>query len=377
MTTPFEKRYANPVPVPAWWRSQEQAIQDFLDRDISRGRVATLAESPGGRRIRCVSYGEPEPERMGTANFNSAVGARDPETFFCRRGDRERPVLVVLAGVHGAEFEGMIGALSLLEIMERGRDLRGEPRPDLQELFGRLRLIVIPLANPDGRARVPYDGWVGLPEEEMHRCNQGTRADGSLYGWPGCKAMHPMRGDVGGLGAYFDDAGVNLMHDEWFAPLSPATPALLGMAREEAPDVLLNLHSCNGDPHVQALPYVPLGVQERLQAWCRGFYAELDSAELPHLGLPGLQPEHRNTACPPPFNLTSAFYHAGVALPATFESTHDMVSPHGGPSRSVGYPGILHAHHILFESAAQWLLDGTPVANEDHGNTAKEQASHD
>ena len=30
---------------------------------------------------------------------------------------------------------------------------------------------------------------------------QGTRRDGSLYGWPGCKAVHPMTGDVGIFGA--------------------------------------------------------------------------------------------------------------------------------------------------------------------------------
>lgn len=351
----FEKRYSNPVAVPSWWRSREHAIQDFLDDSIAEGHVATLAESPGGRPIGAVSYGDPEPELKGTANFNSAVGAGNVEEYFCRRSDRERPVLVVIAGVHGQEVEGMVGALSLLEIMERGRDLRGNPRPELQRLFGRLRLIVIPLANPDGRARVPYDGWVGLPEDEMHRVGQGTRADGSLYGWPGCKAVHPMRGDVGGLGGYFDDAGVNLMHDEWFAPMAPITAALLRLAREEAPDMLLNLHSYAPDPGVCALPYVPLGVQEQLQGWSREVYAELESAGLPHNRVPPLNADNANNDCPPPFNLTCALYHAGVALPVTFESTHDMDSSKG-PTKPFGYDGILCTHHILFKTAAEALL---------------------
>ncbi len=68
-----------------------------------------------------------------------------------------------------------------------------------------------------GVKRCPYDSFVGLPTEIMTKYGQGTRKDGSLYGWPGAKAVHPMKGDVKILGAYFNDDGINPMHDDCFS----------------------------------------------------------------------------------------------------------------------------------------------------------------
>lgn len=76
----------------------------------------------------------------------------------------------------------------------------------------------------------------------MTKYGQGTRKDGSLYGWPGAKAVHPMRGDVGILGAYFNDDGINPMHDEFFAPMAEETKAIVQVARQEAPDITVSLH---------------------------------------------------------------------------------------------------------------------------------------
>lgn len=178
------------VAPPAWWTGREDEIQAFLDARVRRGRVATLSTSPGGRAVRAVAYGEAEPELRGSANWGSALAAGEPEAYL-RRDERERPVLMVLAGVHGQEMEGMVAALSLLSVMETGEDLRGRPQATLRQALDRLRLVVIPCANPDGRARCPYDGWVGLPIAEMAKWGQGTRKDGTAYGWPGCKAGRP------------------------------------------------------------------------------------------------------------------------------------------------------------------------------------------
>ena len=106
---------------PSWWPSRAEEIDRFLDDEVKQGRVETLCASPGGRRVKAVFYGQPEPELRGKANFNSALGARDPEAFYAR-GKRRRPVVFVLAGVHGQEVEGMVGALTLVKIMESGRD---------------------------------------------------------------------------------------------------------------------------------------------------------------------------------------------------------------------------------------------------------------
>lgn len=309
-----------------------------------------IGRSNGGRAVRAVCYGDPEPALRGNANHNSALGAGEAEAYW-RRHLRHRPVVFVLAGMHGHEVEGMMGALSILRLMEEDVDLAGTARPALLQKLRQTRLIVVPLANPDGRARVPYDGWVGLPLPEMTRVGQGTRADGSSYGWPGCKAVHPMRGDVGELGGYFDDAGVNLAHDEFFAPMSPVTAPLLKLVSAEGPDLFLNLHSYNFAPGILPLAYVPLQVKRQLAEWTRHYYSRMSAAGLPHHpAVPEPAPDGEDEGTPPAFNFTSAAWHAGAALPFTFECGHGLADD--SAPRDFGYGEILHAHHILFETAA-------------------------
>jgi hypothetical protein len=105
--------------------------------------------------------------------------------------------------------------------------------------FPKLRqvpVLIVPSANPDGRARCRFDSWVGEELATNERAEMGTKPDGSNYQWPAVKRIHPMRGAaVGTLGAYFNDDGINLMHDEWFDPMAAETRAYLKLAREEAP----------------------------------------------------------------------------------------------------------------------------------------------
>lgn len=260
---------------------------------------------------------------------------------------------MIVAGVHGAEVEGMVGALSAISIVETGTDQAGREQPELAEKLRRLRLIIVPVANPDGRARVPYDGWVGLPTAEMHRVGQGTRRDGSSYGWPGCKAVHPMCGDVGGLGGYFDDAGVNLVHDEWAAPMSETTRALLRLVHEEGPDMVLDWHSHENVPCVLQTAYVPQAVKEDVTRFATDYYAALDRADLPAHGTPPA-PRADGPAgeVPPPFDMTSMFYHVGAALPITFESPHGLADGRA----PFTYEQILQVHHVLLAAAADHLL---------------------
>ncbi|MGB2822405.1 MAG: hypothetical protein WBF17_15575 [Phycisphaerae bacterium] len=346
------KLLRSPTPVPRWWISRPDEVRSFLERTVRRGEMRLLATSPGGRGVHAVFYGRPEPHLRGKANWNSALAAGDPDAYY-RRGParRKRPVLVILAGVHGQEMEGMVAALSAISVMETGKDLTGRLQADLRGKLGRLRLIVIPLANPDGRARCPYDGWVALPTEEMTRFGQGTRRDGSLYGWPGCKAVHPMTGDVGILGAYFDDDGVNLMHDEWHAPMSGTTKALLGLVAGEGPDMLLNLHGHASPPAVLQTAYVPVATKRETSSFAESCYAALDAGQVPHGRVPTAGMDGLPGKVPPSFNLTSMFYHAGAALPMTFESPQGMKDAR----KPFDYPAILDLHHVLFGAAADWL----------------------
>ena len=343
------------IPVPDWWRSREDQIQDFIDNKVAIGKVQVLAKSPGGRKVRSVSYGDPEPELRGTANFNSALGAGNPGAYYRRGpGVRERPVLVLLAGVHGQEMEAMMGIVSIINLMETGMDLIGKEHPSLLSKLQRLRLIVIPIANPDGRARVPYEGWCGLPVEEMTRWGTGTKKNGDLYGWPQCKAVHPMKGDVGILGGYFDDDGVNIFQDQWFSPMSPVTGALLRLAHNEGPDMLINLHGHGNDPEVLPTNYVPFSAKRKLEKFAQFYYRNLMKIGYPfHLSQLFSFGGDDPAKSPPPFNFDSMLFHTGVDLSFTHECPGGFIN-YG--FYEYKYEDFLNIHHVLFETAADYLL---------------------
>lgn len=354
MTVP-QQAISSPVPAPDWWKTDTVSIEREIATRIVAGEASQLSVSPGGRPVYAVHYGAAEPEWRGTANFNSALGANNPEAYY-RRSKRERPVLCIIGGIHGHEVEGVAGALSVIRLLESGADLAGRPRPELAAKLRRLRVVVVPLANPDGRARVPYQGWSGMPQDEMTRWGQGTRRNGELYRWQPCKEVHPMTGDVGLLGAYFDDNGVNMMHDDWAEPMSETTLALLRLAAAEGPDCLINLHSYSSPPGVLPTTYVPAVQQRRIDAFAARLYERLAALGHRHARLPsettGVLSDRNGL---PPLTLQSLFYHVGADLPILFESPHGVVSPTAAP---FGYEAILDVHHQLFELVADELLAG-------------------
>ena len=222
---------APPADLPAFWKSTLGDV-DRAVQDVSRGSVKVVATSPGGRPVYAVTYGA-EDALTSQANYNSAVAARNP-AFYAHKHPDTKPCVFFLGPVHGQEIENIVGLVNLLRVAETGHDHRGKSWPSLKERIAKCRIIVVPCGNPDGRARCPYDAFHGLPTEIMTKYGQGTRKDGSLWGWPGAKAVHPMQGDVGILGAYFNDDGINPMHDDFFLPMARETAAILQIAREEA-----------------------------------------------------------------------------------------------------------------------------------------------
>lgn len=342
------------VPVPGWWKSRVEDIQESIDK-VKAGRVETLSISPGGHEVRAVYYGQAEPNLRGMANFNSALASGNPNSYYMRgREHRKKPVLMLIAGIHGQEMECMVGALSLLNIMEEGKDISGRDQNTLRKKLDGLRLIVVPLANPDGRARVPYDGWVGLPPHEMTKYGQGVYKNGELIGYPACKAIHPMKGDfVGVLGGYYDDYGVNIMHDEWSSPMSETTKALLKVIREEGPDLTINMHGHGEDPSILPVRYVPMSMKLKLKNLADKFYSTVkergyQTRELSFTG------QESPDSLPGSLNFTSIAYHTGADISLTYES------PQGFPPCSYikmqyGYRDIIDIQHILFDIACDYL----------------------
>ena len=139
----------------------------------------------------------------------------------------------------------------------------------------------------------------------------GIKPDGQSYHWPDVKRVHPMRpGDYRSLGTYFTDAGVNLMHDDWFDPMTAETRAFLQLARQEAPDLIVSLHSHASHPSVEPTAYVPHTVKEAIRRFADGLYERYADAGLPHR-LAGPPAKEDGVEFPPPsFNLCSALHHA-------------------------------------------------------------------
>ena len=189
----------NPSGIPEFYGSSLSFIEQEVNQ-VQKRETRVVATSPGGYPVYAVSYGAKE-NFHSQAKYNSAVAARDP-VYYARKDSSTRPVVFFLGPVHGQEVEGIVGLINLIRVAETGKDHRGQPWPSLQSKIDQCRVIIVPCGNPDGRQRCPYDSFVGLPVEIMTKYGQGTRTDGSSWGWPGAKSLHPMQGNVGILGAF-------------------------------------------------------------------------------------------------------------------------------------------------------------------------------
>jgi len=161
-----------------------------------------------------------------------------------------------------------------------------------------------------------------------------------------------MKGDVGLLGAYFNDDGINLMHDEFLAPMADETKALLRVAREEAPDYILNLHSHGAAPAIIRTAYVPRYCKETESHFAERLMERYQQAGLP-AGSPPVPSEDGEKYPPPSFNLTSALHHVCGAVSTLFECPHGV--------KETKYPQVTHdqildIELILFEELLAFAL---------------------
>ncbi len=329
--------------VPGFWVGDLEGIHRHVER-VTRGQVRTIATSPGGRPVYLVTYGQSEAWQR-CANYNSAIGAREPDAFLARDA-RARPVVAFIGPVLGHETEGLTGLVNLVAVMETGCDLRGRVHPTLRAMADQCRLLIVPCANPDGLARFEPRLLNGMGLDDLRFWGQGTWSDDTLCGWPGCKRFHPMRGDgVGFLGCYFNDAGINPMHDEFFAPMSDEVEAILQLVREEAPDLAVSLHSHEDPPALLRPAYVPLEVQTSVSELAAKADVRLEAEGVCH-GQP-FEPSAECGPHPASFNLTSAIHHTSGATAFTFECPHGTC---GDTAYAVSPEKILDIQFALYES---------------------------
>ena len=112
------------------------------------------------------------------------------------------------------------------------------------------------------------------------------------------------------------------MHDEFFAPMGPEAPAILKLAAEEGPDLVVSLHSHESKPAVLRPAYVTVEIQQDIRLLAERCYGILAERDLPHADLFAVESEGGKN--PSPFNLTSALYHISGANSFTFECPHGL-----------------------------------------------------
>ncbi len=308
---------------PGFWISDVDEVNRFLD-GLAAGTVFEVGRSQGGRPIRAAAYGKKEPIARTNGLFSAQLAGHTEDFFNPDR--REKPVLLVISTIHGAEVEGCVSCLNLAQVLERGADLRGRPWPALRELASGLRVVLVPLAQPDGRVRSAVRHLVGGTQADMLYYGQGVPR-GPLEeppSWHWFLRRNPVPpGAVDVLGGYFNDAGVNLDVDDFFSPrMAPETAALLDLARAETPDCVLVLHSHGTGPWI-ASPnaFVPARCQFH-QAQIRVLVGERHRRE----GLRPKAPPVVGAAEPGYFNLPTALHFVSGALPLAFEFAHGLQS---------------------------------------------------
>jgi hypothetical protein len=338
--------------LPAFWKSRLQDVEEAVARVI-KGSARVLTRSAGNRPLHLVTYGEPV-EKRSLANYNSACGGGDPASY-ARKDGTQPPVIFLLGPVHGGEFEGIVGLVNLLHVAETGVDLGGLAWKDLAANLARCRVLIVPSANPDGRARCPRNSWAGEELSTHEPVEMGTRRDGTSYKWPEVKRFHPMRpAFYRTLGAYFNDDGVNLMHDDWFAPQAEETRAILKLAREEAPDFLVSLHSHASNPSLEPTAYVPRTVKETIKDLANRVYGRYAAAGLPHRTA-GPEPKEDGASFPPPsFNLASALHHACGGVSFVYETCNGVRTR---PYPQATHDQLLSLQLLFYDELFRYALD--------------------
>lgn len=344
----------DPLPkttIPDFYKSRLTDIESEISK-LKYGKSERIAESAGGLPLYAIYYGEKE-DFQSQSNYNSAVGARNP-MWYANKTKSSKPVLYFIGPVHGQEGEGIAGLVNLIHVAETGKDYRGKKWTQLKEFIEQCRVIIIPCGNPDGRKRCPYDSFVGLPVETMTKYGQGTKKDGTLWRWPHVKSLHPMQDNVGILGAYFNDDGVNIMHDEFFFPMAEETKAIMKIARDEAPDIAVSLHSCSCRPFIIQNNHAPLFLRQRLvelSGQLNQRYIQMDLPHMPEDWKLNLNVDEKSSPPKRSFNLSSALHHVSGAMAFTFES------PHGTLESPATYDQIVDVQLVLYEEMFRYIID--------------------
>ena len=339
---------------PDFWKSGLDDIKNSFQQ-IKTGRAEQIGSSAGGLDLYSFCYGELE-SMAPRATISSAMASDRPEVYY-DPARRTRPSLVVIGSIHGGETEGIAFCLSLIHLLETGRDSRGNERPALLEKTRKLRLCLIPCLNPDGRRQASISHLSGAALEDLFLVQQGLLADGSPFSGRKVKETQPIPRDMMSfLGGYYNEAGVNLQHDDFFGPeVAPENRAIRDLFRREIPDAFLTFHAHGGDPAILTPDaFLSPGVQ-RKQIEMAGFML----ANLHRAGIPFIPPDKIVTP-PWSFYFQTWLHHMTGATPLLFEFCHGL------EMNPASLDAILETGFVTFEAWVDYCLafGPRPTANE-------------
>lgn len=339
--------------IPIYYKTSLADIENTV-KSAKHANREQLCLSAGGRPVYMVSYGKQNVFNR-TANLSSALGGKDKSCFADKSSDYI-PTLLLVGCIHGGEFEGTAALLNLINIMETGYDLAGADFTDLKAIFEKINLLIIPCLNPDGRSHIPFDSFVGKSFTDLRYYNQGTWCDGTLCGWPECKLKHPIKDYVDYLGGYFNDDGVNLMHDDFFGKKAAETQALFDVCVRYVPDFTVLLHGgTNSKSCVLGPTYAPLEIKQRVSQLDELLKSACEAAELEYYVANKSADYGESKQMPVSFNLPSALTHLCGEPCVTYESNQGLTDDPLG--RGYGYDEIYKHHLILFETLVKKLVE--------------------
>jgi Zinc carboxypeptidase len=321
---------------PSWWQVRVDEITEGVTA-ATKGEVMQIATSAAGFPVPAVAYGPPRAA-AGTATWALGSNSGDPASY---KPDEAGPqVVMLIAGVHAAEPEAIVGCMNLIALLETGKDLRGQERPHLVALAADYRLILLPCVNMDGRAVSP-DHLRGATEDEFRIASQGTWTDGSQIGYPACKKYAPLPLEkVRHPGGYPNADGYNIMHDCCPGDLrTDEARGLLKLVADEQADLTLHMHSHSIGGQVLGVSLLdyPLHVV-RAHAYKQRIHDALDAAGLRPAKVHSL--EQRGGT-----NLTTACAMASGGLSFTFEQS-------AGDEWS--FDEALETFYVTVETCLEW-----------------------
>ena len=132
------------------------------------------------------------------------------------------------------------------------------------------------------------------------------------------------------------------------------TAAFLRLAREEAPDFIVSLHSHAVPPSIEPTAYVPWTVKQTMQAFGDRLQKRYAEAGLPHRP-GGPKPAEDGMKFPPPsFNLASALHHACGGVAFVHETCCGVRTP---PYPKVSHEQLLDIQMLLYDELFRFAVE--------------------